>query len=128
MVEAPKRATKFAANEQYTTLYKKIFGFEKVTQSLSVMTGVSAGITEAFLIVPFELVKVRMQDKANVSCVIERERKRGFIHVVLYSLVNILVQLILSERLLLLKVLLLYSMVWKLPCGVMVSGMVLILV
>jgi hypothetical protein len=117
MVEAPKRATKFAANEQYTTLYKKIFGFEKVTQSLSVMTGVSAGITEAFLIVPFELVKVRMQDKANVSCVI-----------VLYSLVNILVQLILSERLLLLKVLLLYSMVWKLPCGVMVSGMVLILV
>lgn len=67
MVEAPKRATKFAANEQYTTLYKRLFGFEKVTQSLSVMTGVSAGITEAFLIVPFELVKVRMQDKANVS-------------------------------------------------------------
>ncbi|KAI9359910.1 mitochondrial carrier domain-containing protein [Pilaira anomala] len=67
MVEAPKRATKFAANEQYTTLYKKLFGFEKVTQSLSVMTGVSAGITEAFLIVPFELVKVRMQDKANLG-------------------------------------------------------------
>lgn len=67
MVEAPKRATKFAANEQYTTLYKKLFGFEKVTQSLSVLTGVSAGITEAFLIVPFELVKVRMQDKSNVS-------------------------------------------------------------
>jgi solute carrier family 25 2-oxodicarboxylate transporter 21 len=67
MVEAPKRATKFAANEQYTILYKKLFGFEKVTQSLSVLTGVSAGITEAFLIVPFELIKVRMQDKSNVS-------------------------------------------------------------
>jgi solute carrier family 25 2-oxodicarboxylate transporter 21 len=67
MVEAPKRATKFAANEQYTGLYKKLFGFEKVTQSLSIMTGVSAGITEAFLIVPFELIKVRMQDKRNVS-------------------------------------------------------------
>src|SRR6478735_9403746 len=67
MVEAPKRATKFAANEQYTTLYKKLFGFEKVTQSLSVLTGVSAGLTEAVIIVPFELVKVRMQDKANVS-------------------------------------------------------------
>lgn len=67
MVEAPKRATKFAANEQYTGLYKKMFGFEKVTQSLSILTGVSAGITEAFLIVPFELIKVRMQDKRNVS-------------------------------------------------------------
>ncbi|KAG1200650.1 hypothetical protein G6F35_012356 [Rhizopus arrhizus] len=67
MVEAPKRATKFAANEQYTTLYKKLFGFEKVTQSLSVLTGVSAGLTEAVIIVPFELVKVRMQDKANLG-------------------------------------------------------------
>ncbi|OBZ91210.1 putative mitochondrial 2-oxodicarboxylate carrier [Choanephora cucurbitarum] len=67
MVEAPKRATKFAANEQYTTLYKKLFGFEKVTQSLSILTGISAGITEAGLIVPFELIKVRMQDKANLG-------------------------------------------------------------
>lgn len=66
MVEAPKRATKFAANEQYTTIYKKLFGFEKITQTLSIMTGVSAGVTEAVIIVPFELVKVRMQDKANV--------------------------------------------------------------
>ncbi|KAG1146856.1 hypothetical protein G6F37_004382 [Rhizopus arrhizus] len=67
MVEAPKRATKFAANEQYTSLYKKLFGFEKVTQSLSVLTGVSAGLTEAVIIVPFELVKVRMQDRANLG-------------------------------------------------------------
>ncbi|KAG0747739.1 hypothetical protein G6F57_006779 [Rhizopus arrhizus] len=67
LVEAPKRATKFAANEQYTAIYKKMFGFEKVTQSLSIMTGVSAGLTEAMLIAPFELVKVRMQDKANLG-------------------------------------------------------------
>ncbi|KAI7904444.1 mitochondrial carrier domain-containing protein [Cokeromyces recurvatus] len=67
MVEAPKRATKFAANEQYTALYKKMFGFEKVTQSLSILTGVSAGMTEACLIVPFELIKIRMQDKANIG-------------------------------------------------------------
>ncbi|KAG2175333.1 hypothetical protein INT44_007821 [Umbelopsis vinacea] len=65
MVEAPKRATKFATNEQYTAMYKKMFGVEKMTQSLAILTGVSAGITEAFLIVPFELVKIRMQDKAN---------------------------------------------------------------
>lgn len=74
MVEAPKRATKFAANEQYTTIYKKLFGFEKITQTLSIMTGVSAGVTEAVIIVPFELVKVRMQDKANV-------RKRIYIYI-----------------------------------------------
>ncbi|KAF7728105.1 hypothetical protein EC973_006620 [Apophysomyces ossiformis] len=67
LVEAPKRATKFAANEQYTALYKKAFGFDKVTQSLAILTGVSAGITEACLIVPFELVKIRMQDKANAG-------------------------------------------------------------
>jgi solute carrier family 25 2-oxodicarboxylate transporter 21 len=67
LVEAPKRATKFAANEQYTALYKKMFGLEKVTQPLAVATGVSAGVTEALLIVPFELVKIRMQDPRNVS-------------------------------------------------------------
>lgn len=106
MVEAPKRATKFAANEQYTGLYKKLFGFEKVTQSLSIMTGVSAGITEAFLIVPFELIKVRMQDKRNVSVffLFDGNMKQGFRYYVTFSLVNITVLLILSERLSLLKV------------------------
>ncbi|KAI7869032.1 mitochondrial carrier domain-containing protein [Spinellus fusiger] len=67
LVEAPKRATKFATNEQYSALYKKMFGYEKLTQSLSILTGVSAGVTEAVLIVPFELVKIRMQDKSNVG-------------------------------------------------------------
>jgi solute carrier family 25 2-oxodicarboxylate transporter 21 len=66
MVEAPKRATKFAANEQYTILYKNILGSDINKQGLSIMTGVSAGITEAFLVVPFELVKIRLQDKGNV--------------------------------------------------------------
>lgn len=74
LVEAPKRATKFAANEQYTALYKKLFGMEKVTQPLAIATGVSAGVTEAVLIVPFELVKIRMQDKANVR-VVDHEKK-----------------------------------------------------
>ncbi|KAG2220950.1 hypothetical protein INT45_006483 [Circinella minor] len=66
-VEAPKRATKFAANEQYTTLYKKLFGLDKITQSLAIATGVSAGVTEALIIVPFELVKIRMQDPTNAA-------------------------------------------------------------
>ena len=34
-----------------------------MNQSLSVLTGASAGATECFVVVPFELVKVRLQDK-----------------------------------------------------------------
>ncbi|KAJ1981322.1 hypothetical protein H4R33_005272 [Dimargaris cristalligena] len=67
MVEAPKRATKFAANEQYKALYMDLFGMDKVTQPLSVLTGVSAGVTEAFLVVSFELVKIRLQDKNSAG-------------------------------------------------------------
>jgi solute carrier family 25 (mitochondrial 2-oxodicarboxylate transporter), member 21 len=66
LVEAPKRAVKFAANEEYSKVYLKLFNQPKMTQPISVLTGVSAGITEAFLVVSFELVKIRMQDKNNV--------------------------------------------------------------
>lgn len=67
-VEAPKRATKFAANEEFTKLYKRLFNVSEMTQPLSILTGVSAGITEAFIVVPFELVKIRLQDAKNVQC------------------------------------------------------------
>lgn len=67
LVEAPKRATKFAANEQYSKLYMSLTGEKRMTQKLSIATGVSAGITEAFVVVSFELVKIRMQDKANAG-------------------------------------------------------------
>ncbi len=67
LVEAPKRATKFAANEQYSNLYLHLLGRQKMTQGLSIATGISAGMTEAFVVVSFELVKIRMQDKSNVS-------------------------------------------------------------
>lgn len=66
MVEAPKRAIKFAANEQYSNLYLGLLQQERMTQGLSVATGVSAGVTEAFVVVSFELVKIRMQDRASV--------------------------------------------------------------
>ncbi|RKP06692.1 mitochondrial carrier domain-containing protein [Thamnocephalis sphaerospora] len=66
-VEAPKRAVKFAANEQYTLFYKRLFGMDRVTQPLSILTGMSAGATEAFLVVSFELVKIRLQDKNNAG-------------------------------------------------------------
>ncbi|KAK9765862.1 hypothetical protein K7432_005474 [Basidiobolus ranarum] len=67
MVEAPKRAIKFAANEQYSILYKNLFGMPQMTQSLSILTGVSAGVTEAFVVVSFELVKIRLQDKNSAG-------------------------------------------------------------
>lgn len=38
-----------------------------MTQSLSVLTGASAGATEAVVVVPFELVKIRLQDKASAG-------------------------------------------------------------
>lgn len=84
LVEAPKRATKFAANEEYSRLYLNLTGKSRMDQPLSVLTGVSAGITEAFVVVSFELVKIRMQDKANagryrntLDCVLKIAREEG---------------------------------------------------
>ncbi len=58
-MEAPKRATKFAANEKWGQVYKHQFGVDKVSNSLAVLTGATAGATESFVVVPFELVKIR---------------------------------------------------------------------
>ncbi|KAM0723250.1 hypothetical protein Q7P37_001451 [Cladosporium fusiforme] len=67
MMEAPKRATKFAANDEWGKVYRNLFGVTKMTQGLSVLTGASAGATESFVVVPFELVKIRLQDKAQAA-------------------------------------------------------------
>ena len=63
LMEAPKRATKFAANDEWGKFYKGFFGVPQMTQSLAVLTGATAGATESFVVVPFELVKIRLQDK-----------------------------------------------------------------
>jgi len=65
LMEAPKRATKFAANDEWGKVYRNMFGVAKMNQSLSILTGASAGATEAFVVVPFELIKIRLQDKAQ---------------------------------------------------------------
>lgn len=67
LMEAPKRATKFAANDKWGKFYKDAFGVQIMTQSLSVLTGATAGATESFVVVPFELVKIRLQDKASAG-------------------------------------------------------------
>ena len=67
MMEAPKRATKFAANDSWGVFYRNLFGYEKANQPLAILTGATAGATEAFVVVPFELVKIRLQDKAQAG-------------------------------------------------------------
>ncbi|KAK3623602.1 hypothetical protein LTR22_024330 [Elasticomyces elasticus] len=67
LMEAPKRATKFAANDEWGKVYRNLFNAPKMTQSLSILTGASAGATEAFVVVPFELVKIRLQDPSKAK-------------------------------------------------------------
>ncbi|KAG7813145.1 hypothetical protein KL921_000691 [Ogataea angusta] len=65
LMEAPKRATKFAANDEWGKVYKRAFGVSQMTQPLAILTGATAGATESFVVVPFELVKIRLQDKTS---------------------------------------------------------------
>ncbi|KAJ7278884.1 mitochondrial carrier domain-containing protein [Mycena rebaudengoi] len=54
-----------AANDFWGKTYLAYSGEAKMTQTLSILTGCSAGATESFVVVPFELVKIKMQDKAS---------------------------------------------------------------
>jgi len=40
---------------------------EKNNQPLSILTGATAGATESFVVVPFELIKIRLQDRASAG-------------------------------------------------------------
>jgi len=65
LLEAPKRAVKFAANDFWGKTFLSLSGETKMTQQLSILTGCSAGATESFVVVPFELVKIKLQDKSS---------------------------------------------------------------
>ncbi|KAF7297072.1 ODC2-mitochondrial 2-oxodicarboxylate carrier [Mycena indigotica] len=65
LLEAPKRAVKFAANDFWGNTYLAYSGESKMTPNLSILTGCSAGATESFVVVPFELVKIKLQDKTS---------------------------------------------------------------
>lgn len=78
------RATKFAANDEWGKVYRNLFGVAKMDQKLSILTGASAGATEAIVVVPFELVKIRLQDRASagkysgmLDCVIKTVKSEG---------------------------------------------------
>ncbi|KAK0333945.1 hypothetical protein LTR91_025687 [Friedmanniomyces endolithicus] len=62
LMEAPKRATKFAANDEWGKVYRNLFNAPKMTQGLSILTGATAGATEAFVVVPFELTPRKQQN------------------------------------------------------------------
>jgi len=86
MMEAPKRATKFAANDSWGLFYRNLFGIPKANQPLAILTGATAGATEAFVVVPFELVKIRLQDRASagkytgiLDCVVKTVREEGLL-------------------------------------------------
>eukprot|EP00043_Microstomoeca_roanoka_P015929 m.160312 g.160312 ORF g.160312 m.160312 type:complete len:290 (-) comp16359_c1_seq1:187-1056(-) len=63
--EAPKRATKFAANDQFMRLLRKPDG--SLPTHRAGMAGALAGTTEALINCPFETIKVRMQAKENLT-------------------------------------------------------------
>ncbi|KAJ1548107.1 hypothetical protein HK405_004201 [Cladochytrium tenue] len=65
MVEAPKRAIKFSANEEYGKVFRALG--VKDQQLASILTGMSAGATESLVVVSPDLVKIRLQDKANAG-------------------------------------------------------------
>ena len=78
------RATKFAANDEWGKAYRNLFGMAQMDQKLSILTGASAGATEAFVVVPFELVKIRLQDRASAGkysgmwdCVLKTVKAEG---------------------------------------------------
>jgi len=59
IVETPKRATKFFTFEQYKTLFS--FGSSQPSAYSLMIAGLFSGLTEAFVVNPFEVVKVRLQ-------------------------------------------------------------------
>ncbi|KAM5343923.1 hypothetical protein ACJ41O_012460 [Fusarium nematophilum] len=61
----PDSAIKFAANAFWSDFYMRLSGATRMDQTLAICTGASAGVTEAIVVVPFELVKIRLQDPAQ---------------------------------------------------------------
>jgi solute carrier family 25 2-oxodicarboxylate transporter 21 len=57
---------KYARLIQYRALYKEHLGLRDGNR-LAIMTGVSAGLTEALIVATPELIKIRMQDKSNLG-------------------------------------------------------------
>lgn len=66
LMEVPKRATKFACHSKYQSFLQDTFHTPDITQSITIIAGAMAGATEAIIIVPFELVKIKLQDSKTI--------------------------------------------------------------
>jgi solute carrier family 25 2-oxodicarboxylate transporter 21 len=60
-------AIKFSANDSFTPFYQNLFNAPSITQPLAILTGASAGATESLVVVPFELLKIRLQDRTSAA-------------------------------------------------------------
>lgn len=66
VLDAPKRAVKFSAFDVWGKLFRRA-GLDTRAPALTTLVGGLAGATEALVVVPFEFVKVRLQDKARAQ-------------------------------------------------------------
>ncbi|XP_026330757.1 mitochondrial 2-oxodicarboxylate carrier isoform X2 [Hyposmocoma kahamanoa] len=65
LAETPKRAVKFLTFEQYKRFF--MFGSSTPTPLTFALAGLGAGITEAILVNPFEVVKVTLQSNKQLA-------------------------------------------------------------
>ncbi|KAF2874789.1 mitochondrial 2-oxodicarboxylate carrier protein-like protein [Massariosphaeria phaeospora] len=84
LMEVPKRAIKFSANDSFSPFYQRLLNAPEITQPLAILTGASAGAVESLVVVPFELIKIRLQDRSNagrytglLDCVVKVVRQEG---------------------------------------------------
>ena len=63
LVETPKRAWKFFTFEQFQKVF--LFGSDKPGALTYSMAGLGSGVTEAIIVNPFEVVKVKMQSNRS---------------------------------------------------------------
>jgi len=63
LVETPKRAWKFFTFEQFQKIF--LFGREKPGALTYSLAGLGSGVTEAIIVNPFEVVKVKMQSNRS---------------------------------------------------------------
>ncbi|KZT58155.1 organic acid transporter [Calocera cornea HHB12733] len=69
LMEAPKRAVKFGANDFWGKTFLSVTGSSQMTQQLSIVTGAAAGATESVVMLlfgPFQHIFCRLQDKSSV--------------------------------------------------------------
>lgn len=82
LMEVPKRATKFACNDKFQSIFKNILNTNNVDGMITILSGTMAGLVESTIVVPFELVKIRLQDKGTIykgprDCVYQTIKKEG---------------------------------------------------